>query len=138
MQSAFLLNQLKNEKKITKKRKKLFNLYKFYLKNLNPEKIVSSFQKENTSNYHMFYILLKNSAERNKFINYMKKKGIETTSHYEPLHLSKFYKKNFNKNLKLPSTEVMSKQIVRLPLHLKLNSKDIKFISSEIISFFNK
>ena len=46
--------------------------------------------------------------------------------------------KNFKKNLKLPTTEAMSKKIVRLPLHLKLNSKEIKFISSEIISFFNK
>ena len=138
MQSAFLLNQLKNEKKITTKRKKLFNLYKFYLKDLNSKRITSSFQRENTSNYHMFYILLKNLAERNKFIIYMKRKGIEVTSHYEPLHLSKFYKKNFKKNLKLPTTEAMSKKIVRLPLHLKLNSKEIKFISSEIISFFNK
>lgn len=138
MQSAFLLNQLKNEKKITTKRKKLFNLYKFYLKDLNSKRITSSFQRENTSNYHMFYILLKNLAERNKFIMYMKRKRIEVTSHYEPLHLSKFYKKNFKKNLKLPTTEVMSKKIVRLPLHLKLNSKEIKFISSEIISFFNK
>ena len=64
----------------------------------------------------------------------MKRKGIEVTSHYEPLHLSKFYKKIL-KNLKLPTTEAMSKKIVRLPLHLKLNSKEIKFISSEIILF---
>ena len=45
----------------------------------------------------MFYILLKNLAERNKFIIYMKRKGIEVTSHYEPLHLSKFYKKILKK-----------------------------------------
>jgi dTDP-4-amino-4,6-dideoxygalactose transaminase len=139
MQSVFLYSQLKKEKLILNKRKKFFYLYKKYIKTNKKYYDKSDINKYNQSNFHMFYIKLKNLSTRDHLKKYLKKFKIETTSHYEPLHLSTIIKKNTKeKNEKLKNTEKYAKSILRLPLHLSLNEKDIKFISFKINNFFTK
>ena len=85
----------------------------------------------------MFYIKLKNTVARDRLKKYLKQHRIEATTHYEPLHLSTIIKKKIKeKKEKLPKTEKNANSILRLPLHLNLNEKEIKYISYKINSFF--
>mgnify|MGYP006100729845 CR=1 FL=1 len=136
MQSAFLLSQLKDEKKVLDKRKELFNLYKKGIKPNDKFFEICNFNKFNKSNYHMFYILLKNSNLRSKFIKFMKENKIEVTSHYEPLHLSVVMQTTKVVKEKLFNTEKYTKRIVRLPFHFELRNKDIEYIYNKINTFF--
>ena len=65
----------------------------------------------------------------------MKKRGIEVTRHYFPLHLSEFGKKFGKSNCGI-SNNIYDK-IVRLPIHTKLDDKNIKIILNNIKFFFN-
>jgi len=77
--------------------------------------------------YHLYWILVKN---REKFRKRLFKNGIETGTHYKPIHLMKMYKDD----TKLPITEFTGKQIVTLPIHPNLKKFEIK----KIIDIVNK
>ena len=71
-------------------------------------------------------------------IEYLKKKKIETKIHYPiPIHKLKSFK-DTNKNVILPITEKLSKEIITLPAMEYLSSKDIKYIVKHINFFFKK
>ncbi len=75
--------------------------------------------------YHLYWILVKN---RKKFIQHMKANGIETGTHYSPVHKMSLYKSK----IILPNTEKISKEIVTLPIHPNLSKKDIDFIIKNV------
>ena len=68
-------------------------------------------------------------------MKFMQNKGIAATFHYVPLHNSKMMK---NKNIKkLKVTENIYKRVVRLPIYVDMNKKNLKKISSNVKKFFN-
>ena len=58
----------------------------------------------------------------------MSEKGIETGIHYNPVHLMTYYRNN----IKLPITEIISKEIVSIPTHPNLSEKEIDYIIKSI------
>ena len=80
---------------------------------------------ENDCSYHLYWIRVKN---RKKFMEKMKKKGIETGIHYKPIHLMSFYKNN----LVLPITESISKEIVSIPIHPNITNDQTSFIIESV------
>ena len=77
--------------------------------------------------YHLYWILVKN---RQEFREKLHENGIETGTHYKPIHLMKMY----NDGINLPITEKVGKQIVTIPIHPNLTNIEIK----KIISCINK
>lgn len=71
--------------------------------------------------YHLYWIRVRN---RKKFMKNMQSKGIETGSHYSPVHLMTYY----NSKTHLPVTEKAAKEIVTLPMHPNLTDNDVDFI----------
>ena len=61
----------------------------------------------------------------------IKKNGIETGTHYRPIHIMSMYK---NKK-KLPMTEKVGKKIISLPTHPNLTNNDVTEIISKINRF---
>ena len=92
-------------------------------------KIGKKMPLSNDCSYHFYWIQVKN---RNKFMEYMKKNGIETGIHYNPVHLMKYYKHKTN----LPFTEQVGKEIVSIPTHPNLKKFQVDFIISSINNFF--
>ena len=132
--SAYLLGQLESSKLITAKRK---NIWEFYDSNLRDSLISYKIQfpliPENCSqNYHIYYLILEKESIREEFIKKMINFGITCTSHYSPLHSSKFANKLEN-NYILPVTENLSKRIVRLPLYASLKKVEVQYIVSKVI-----
>jgi len=76
---------------------------------------------EHNSSYHLYWIRVKN---RENFMKKMKKIGIETGIHYNPIHKMSFY----NSKTKLPLTEKISKEIVSIPIYPNLKQNEIDFI----------
>ena len=75
--------------------------------------------------YHLYWILVKN---RKKFREEMEKKGIQTGTHYKPIHTFSLYQNKNRKNLLV--TETVGKQIVTLPMHPNLSNLQIEKIIS--------
>ncbi len=112
-------------KKIDKFNEYRFKIAKRYDKELN---VFEKIPLNKECSYHLYWILVKN---RQKFIQFMKSKGIETGTHYSSVHKMSLYKSK----IKLPNTEKVSKEIITLPIHPNLSKKDIDFIIKSVNKF---
>ncbi len=120
--AAIGLVQLKKLDKLNKIRK---TIAKKYHSELN---LASKMQFDKNCSYHLYWILVKN---RKKFREKLYENGIETGTHYKPIHLMKMY----SHNQKLPVTELAGKQIVTLPIHPNLKDSQIKKIIKSVNDF---
>ncbi len=78
--------------------------------------------------YHFYWILTKN---RNEFRKKMLENGIETGTHYKPIHKMSLY----SDDVRLPVTEKISQQIVTLPTHPNLTEENINKIIESVNKF---
>ena len=137
--AAFLYQQLKQAKKNKEKRLAIFKLYHKLLENLEIKKLITrptipSYAK---TNGHMYYILVKNN-KRDKLIKYLQQKKTNTVFHYIPLHSSPFGKLKAATKSTMHNTNRISNTLLRLPMHLQLDSDKIFRIYKQISSFYNK
>ena len=115
------LEQLKRLDKMNNKRK---IIAKRYFQEL---KVEEKMPFDNGCSYHLYWIQVKN---RDDFMKKMKKNGIETGIHYQPIHKMKVY----SNKIKLPITEKISRHIVSIPIHPNLSNKNI----DKVIQTINK
>ena len=137
--AAFLYSQLKQAKKIIKKRLMIFNHYHKLLKNLEIKNIIKRplIPKYAKHNGHIYYILIRNN-KRDKLMDYLKQKKIQSVFHYVPLHSSPFGRKKSNCKSNMINTNYISKNLLRLPLHLNLKKKEIEKVCETINEFCKK
>jgi dTDP-4-amino-4,6-dideoxygalactose transaminase len=137
--AAFLYSQLKQAKKITKKRLAIFKLYHKLLENLEIKKLIKrpTIPTYAKANGHMYYILVKKN-KRDQLIKYLQQKKINTVFHYIPLHSSPFGKFKTKIKSAMQNTNFVSKNLLRFPMHPKLSKKDIIRCTNQIQIFFDK
>ena len=122
LSAAIGLVQLQKIKKMNNKRK---SIAKIYDKELNVSKKIPF---TSTCVYHLYWICVKN---RESFRRKLLEKGIETGTHYKPIHQMSLYKKS----VKLPITEKIGKEIVTIPIHPNLTGSQIDYIVKTINRF---
>jgi dTDP-4-amino-4,6-dideoxygalactose transaminase len=137
--AAFLYSQLKQAKKITKKR---IEKFKNYHKSLEVLELKGLIKRPHVPNYtksngHMYYIIIKKN-KRNKLIEFLKKNNIKTVFHYIPLHDSPFGKLKTKTKSLMKNTYYISSNLLRLPMHINLKKADLKNICKKISYFFLK
>ena len=137
LQSAIGLAQLEKLNKILLFRKKIRKLYNRKFKELEKKELVSLFKtnkKQKFSEYIYTLLINKNKLKinRDQVIEYLRKKGIDTTVHYIPANHHAFYKKKF-KNFDLKNSDYIYKNIISLPFHNHLKKKEVE----KIIKFTN-
>ena len=115
------LQQLKKLDKLNKIRRKIA---KKYSKEINLE---SKMPFDHNCSYHLYWILVKN---RENFRQKLANKGIETGTHYKPIHKMKMYKTSN----KLPITEKIGKEIVTIPIHPNLSEFQVEKIIDTVNS----
>ena len=135
--AAFLHGQLKQAKKITRKRLAIFNYYHKLLENLETKKLIKrpTIPTYTKANGHMYCILVKNN-KRDKLIKHLQQKKINTVFHYIPLHSSPFGKLKATTKSTMRNTNMISDTLLRLPMHLRLNKKNIIRCANELLNFF--
>jgi len=125
--AAYLYAQLENMTEITVKREKLYNLYYEALLPLVDRGLLTLpvIPAECESNYHMFYVLLRDNDTRMSLIAHLKENSILAVFHMG------------YKNGMLPVTEDISERLLRLPFYYELEEGDIDTIVKEIFTFFS-
>ena len=119
--AAIGLVQLKKLNEMIKTRKRIA---KFYDREINLE---NKIPYSTNCSYHLYWILVEN---RKQFRKKLANEGIETGTHYKPVHHMSYYK---NKK-PLPITEKISNEIVTIPIHPNLTDNQL----SKIVHFVNK
>jgi dTDP-4-amino-4,6-dideoxygalactose transaminase len=79
-----------------------------------------------TTNWHLFQIVLPERITRPEFMEKMKAHNIGIGFHYAPIHLFKLYRARGFKEGMFPVSERVGKQIVSLPMFYAMNEGDVE------------
>lgn len=132
IRAAFGIEQLKLLEKNNAHRKHNVELYHRILKEVD-EISIPFYDYPYKSSCHIFPIVLKAGINTNEFRERLKAKGIQTSMHYPPIHLFRFYRKRFGyKQGLLPVTEDIGKREVTLPLFPLMDDRSVEYIAQSI------
>jgi len=129
---------LEQLKKLILNNQKRGILSQIYIRNLSGIKEISiPFQNyPRDSSHHLFPILLNKKINTKSFMQKLKQNGIQTSIHYLPVHKFSYYRKNYSqKPGNLPISEEIGKREVSLPLHPRMNKRDVLYVCHQVKSF---
>jgi len=123
--AAFLWAQMQEADTITARRLTIWSRYHAAFESLEQagrirRPIVPSIRDHNA---HIYYILLRDLADRAKFIDAMTLHQINCVFHYVPLHSSPAGQRFGRPHGSLDITNLLSERLVRLPLFLELSEE---------------
>lgn len=139
LNAAYLWAQLLEADKINDNRLATWNKYNTAFKPLAEKGIIELpvIPDRCVHNAHMFYIKCKDLKTRTSYIDFMKANDILCVFHYVPLHsapagikFGRFYGED-----KFTTSE--SDRLVRLPLYYNIDEKDLNFVITKTLEFFN-
>ncbi len=124
-------------KKLTAKNNRRKALVEYYQKKLaDIDSIKIPFiNHPGLSSYHIFPILLNPGMDRNRFMEFFKQNGIQTSIHYPPAHQFTYHKKYLQEKHSLSITEDIAQREVTLPLYPDLKFEEIDYIARVINNF---
>ncbi len=134
---AFLYAQLEALDEIRALRKQVFDNYRHLLGGLEKEGFLQMpvIPDECETNYHMFYILLKDQETRDSLMRYLREHDISAVFHYIPLHTSPMGRSFGYRDGQLPVTENLSGRLLRLPFFNEISLSQQERITDWINSF---
>ena len=135
MTAALGLSQFDKLDRIIQLRRRHARFYVSKLKKINEIKLPDE-PKDHLHVYQLFTIQLKNNLIRHKLQKFLASKGIMTKIFFEPIHLSKFYKKSGFGKKSLSNTKKISQTVLSLPIFPGLKSEEITHICDSIKEFF--
>jgi perosamine synthetase len=127
--------QLRRLNEWNRKRREVAQQYNKLLSNV--ENLILPPNRNGSANpvYHLYVV---RTERRDELKSYLEKNGIQCGIHYPlPIHLQPIYKKIYNyKEGDFPASELVSKQVLSLPMFPDLEKEDIEKVSEKIHEFF--
>ena len=138
LSAAFLLSQLEDGEIITAKRLAIWNTYHQELSELESRGVLKRMviPQEAKANAHIYYILLNSAQERAELGQYLKEAGIQSTTHYVPLHSAPAGVKYGRMGDDLKITSDQANRLLRLPMFADLSQDEALYITKTIQEFF--
>ncbi|OCB31945.1 dTDP-4-amino-4,6-dideoxygalactose transaminase [Mycobacterium malmoense] len=138
MLAAFLVGQIENMERITKRRGEIFDRYVAILSPLAESGLIRIpvVPPHCTTNYHMFYVLTADLKERSALIAHLAAAGIVAVFHYVPLHTSPFAQSIGAPGIHLPNTEELSARLLRLPMYFDLTDQEVEEVAGAVLDFY--
>jgi len=140
LSSAFLFGQLELLDQIAERRQQIFC---FYVESLTPLADSGHLRlpviPENcTSNYHMFYVILKSARARTELMEFLRDRFIQAVIHYVPLHSSPMAQRISPVPQQLPVTEDLSERLLRLPFFHDITESEQQTVVDATAEFFHE
>ncbi len=136
MSMAFLCAQIERLEQVNSSRKELFQFYKNSLVPYVPSKIrmISPGSPNGCSvNHHIFYIVMQSEQDSLMIQGFLKERGIDVRTHFESLHESPMGKSLGYESGDFPFESLLSKTLIRLPLHQGITESDALFVIKSLI-----
>lgn len=122
--------QLKKFKRLIRKKISIARQYDEAFSNIDGLRIIPTDYGQTA----IFMYVIRILKNREQFIHALKSKGISTGIHYLPCHQFTFYR---NRRIRIPITEMISEQIITLPLFSEMCQRDIDRVINSVHSFFH-
>jgi dTDP-4-amino-4,6-dideoxygalactose transaminase len=135
--AALLLSQLAKLDVITARRRAI---HERYMEGLTPLAVAGRLTLpvipgHSGSNYHLFHVLMEDEGTRNAAIAFFRERGIATTFHYLPLHLSPVGATLGYGPGEFPVTESVSARLLRLPIYPGLTEEEQSAVIATMTGF---
>jgi dTDP-4-amino-4,6-dideoxygalactose transaminase len=132
--AAFLWGQMQEADAITTQRLAIWNSYHTALETLEQaghirRPIIPTGCEHNA---HMYYLLLRDLADRTAFINAMEQQAINCVFHYVPLHSSPAGLRFGRSYGEMKVTDDLAERLVRLPLWVGLEASGLKKVTDSV------
>ncbi|HEU4660832.1 MAG TPA: DegT/DnrJ/EryC1/StrS aminotransferase family protein [Pseudolabrys sp.] len=135
LRAAIGLTQLKKLASWNEKRRSLTQRYMQYLKERCPNvEVPFTGLKDSSpaiSSHHIMPVVLPKRSDRQKVIDILRGVGIQTSNHYPAVHQLTFYRNRFS-SVCLPQTEEYARRELTLPLHPRMNARDVERVVSSL------
>lgn len=137
---AFLQAQLEGRESILQKRLAIYARYHERLASLEQRDLLRRprVPEHCAHNAHLYYILLRDGAERSRVMESLRRRGIGCAAHYVPLHLSPMGRRFGYEAGSLPVTESCSSRLLRLPLFADLSLGEVDQVCSAVEETLNR
>ena len=139
-QCALGISQLKKLDMLVKRRREIASIYDQMFKKYNYVQIPSC--RNNVRHSYHIYSLQVNFKEikcdKNSLYKKLEKNGIRLQTHYIPIHLQPYYRKNYGyKEGDFPIAEDFYRNEITLPLYPQLSNIEVQDIGNKILSSLN-
>jgi dTDP-4-amino-4,6-dideoxygalactose transaminase len=134
LRAAIGLAQLRNLRRWNEKRERLTGAYRRLLRRHCPDVSVPFSTPRNTpvaSSYHILPAILPTGTDRQLVADQMRDAGIQTSVHYPPTHRFSWYQSRFP-SVVLPKTEEFCRRELTLPLHPKMEERDVETVAAAL------
>jgi len=88
--------------------------------------------------YQMYTVRLNNKKIRDDYHNFLLKKGIFSKIYFNPIHLTDYYKNNYNITSDLSKTIDVSNTVLTLPMYPNMTNEEKDYIVQSTNEFFEK
>lgn len=135
IQAAILDVKVNYLKEWNNKRKKIADLYRNQLKDIEHKIILPAENKKDLHTYHLFVVQVK---DREKLANFLKEKGISTGIHYPtPLPYLEAYSYLNHEIGDFPEIDKISPKILSLPIFPEMNTDQVTYVCNNIKKFYS-
>lgn len=137
IQAAVLRIKLRHLNEYSKARLKAADYYDNAFKEC--EHIITPKRNPNSTHvFHQYTIKLVN-VERQDLINHLSEKGVPSMVYYPvAIHEQVAIKNVSNRVGDLTNTEILTQQVLSLPMHTEHTDETLKYITSSVLEFLNK
>jgi dTDP-4-amino-4,6-dideoxygalactose transaminase len=137
--AAFHAARLENVHKIETRKRALFKLYTEVFSPLAEHGLIrlQAIPTDCQTNHPGFFFLVKSEQVRQALLAHLSSRGIAAAFHLSPLHESVMGRKLGYEAGMLPTTEGISRRIVRLPFYYKIRADQVLRIAQTIYEFFS-
>ena len=88
--------------------------------------------------YQMYTVRLKNKKIRDNYHKFLLKKRIFSKIYFSPIHLTDYYKNNYNVTSNLSKTIDVSNTVLTLPMYPNMTNEEKQYIVNSTDEFFEK
>jgi dTDP-4-amino-4,6-dideoxygalactose transaminase len=134
--AAYLFGQLERRDAILGKRRRVFDRYQALLEPHADELGIRlpSVPPNCEQAYHMYYVLLRGKAQRDRVLGEMTAAGVHATFHYVPLHSSPGGRRFAARESECPVTDDVSGRLLRLPFFTNLDDDDAARVVDSLLT----
>jgi dTDP-4-amino-4,6-dideoxygalactose transaminase len=85
--------------------------------------------------YHLYYLVMRSARDRDGLLAHLRERGVQATSHYQPLHVSEMGRRFGYSPGDLPLTERVAECILRLPFFCDMTAEQRAHVVESVRSF---
>jgi len=126
MSAALGYSQMRKLNRILEMRENVAKTYSELLRSVDGVRPPVIKEYTTKMSWFVYVVMLDEGIDRDKVIEMLKKKGVESRNYFQPIHLQPFYRELGYSEGELPVTENVSKRTLALPFYTSMKSEEVE------------